>query len=130
MQDQRDGHAGFAVLSVLLIVGIVWAGAHRATRPIIRSPNDVPASIPTSGGQLPDMRLDLNRASAAELTLLPGIGERLAERIVDEREHGGAFHTVDDLQRVRGIGPLKVKRLRPYVVLDGIDDTDGDGESD
>lgn len=60
-------------------------------------------------------RLDLNRASAAELTLLPGIGPKLAERIVAERTRRGGYAQVDDLQDVHGIGPKLWQRVRAFV---------------
>jgi competence protein ComEA len=61
--------------------------------------------------------VDVNRASVAELTALPGIGPALAERIVAAREEGGRFRSVDDLVRVSGIGPAKLERLRGAVVV-------------
>jgi competence protein ComEA len=59
--------------------------------------------------------VDLNRAEWPELTLLPGIGETLAQRIVDSRRTDGSFVDHDDLQRIRGIGPRTVERIRPYL---------------
>jgi comEA protein len=65
------------------------------------------------------LRLDLNRASAGELMALPGIGEVRALAIVTWRDENGPFSSVDDLERVRGIGPATVERLRPYVTAGG-----------
>lgn len=48
---------------------------------------------------------------------LPGVGPALAARIVAAREAIGRFHSVDDLDRVRGLGRAKVERLRPLVVV-------------
>ena len=59
--------------------------------------------------------LDLNRASTTDLEALPGIGPALAQAIVDYRSQHGAFHSVEDLARVRGIGPAKMEQLRPLV---------------
>jgi competence ComEA-like helix-hairpin-helix protein len=59
--------------------------------------------------------LDVNRATAAELARLPGLGPALAERIVQAREASGAFASVDDLRRVRGVGRARLDRLRPLV---------------
>ncbi|MGE3808997.1 MAG: ComEA family DNA-binding protein [Gemmataceae bacterium] len=56
-------------------------------------------------------RIDINRASLKELDDLPGIGPKLAERIIKERQHQ-PFKSVDDLQRVDGIGPKTVEKLR------------------
>jgi competence ComEA-like helix-hairpin-helix protein len=66
----------------------------------------------------PDMRIDLNRANGAELALLPGVGDRLADRIIDDRQRNGPFASVDDLQRVPGMGPAIIERLRPHVVAE------------
>lgn len=68
--------------------------------------------LETPAGQSP---LDLNRATAAELARVPGVGPALAERIVHAREAGGPFASVDDLRRVRGLGPAKLDRLRPVL---------------
>jgi competence protein ComEA len=57
-------------------------------------------------------RMNVNRASADELTLLPGIGPQRAKAIVSSREHEGPFLSTGDLERVRGIGPATRRRLR------------------
>ena len=61
------------------------------------------------------LRNDPNRATADELSLLPGIGSVLAERIVESREGDGPFLRVQDLDRVKGIGKGKMKKLMPYL---------------
>jgi len=48
--------------------------------------------------------------------LLPEIGESLAKRIVESRDADGPFADHDDLQRVRGIGPKTLDRVRPYLL--------------
>jgi competence protein ComEA len=60
----------------------------------------------------PGAALDLNRANKAELRLIPGIGDALAQRIVDHRARNGSFRTVDELRKVAGIGPKTLDRLR------------------
>jgi competence protein ComEA len=59
--------------------------------------------------------IDLNRASAEELTALPGIGPVLAERIVRHRLVHGPFRSLEDVLQVPGIGPRTLEGLRPYV---------------
>lgn len=56
--------------------------------------------------------LDLNRATLAELILLPSIGPVLAGRIVRSRRERGSFGSLQELTRVRGIGPRTVNKLR------------------
>ena len=64
-----------------------------------------------------DYRLDPNTATWVELAELDRIGESLALRIVADRETHGPFHSVDDLDRVKGIGPKTLDRLRPYLEI-------------
>jgi competence protein ComEA len=59
--------------------------------------------------------IDINRASWVEWAQLDGIGEKLARRIVKDREDRGQFTSVDDLGRVRGIGPKLIEKLKPYL---------------
>lgn len=59
--------------------------------------------------------VDINAAQWPELSVLPNVGETLARRIVESREADGPFTDVDDLQRVRGIGPRTLEQLRPYL---------------
>jgi len=63
-------------------------------------------------------RIDLNRADRAELLQLPGIGEQLASRIDQFRRDYGAFQSVDELLKVKGIGPATMARLRDWVIVD------------
>ncbi len=60
--------------------------------------------------------IDLNRATVDELQRLPGIGPKLSQRILDERARR-PFQTVEDLRRVPGIGPKTLERLRPHVTV-------------
>ncbi len=64
-------------------------------------------------------RVHANTACWQEFSLIPGIGEKLAKRIVDSRCTNGPFSSLEQLQRVRGIGPQLQLRLAEYVVLDG-----------
>jgi len=59
--------------------------------------------------------LDLNQATAEDLAAVPGIGPGLAADVVREREERGPFHSADALRRVRGIGPVRMERARPWV---------------
>ena len=61
--------------------------------------------------------LDLNRADARSLDLLPGVGPVLAERIVQQRRRFGPYRDLDELRAVRGIGPRLLERLRPLLTV-------------
>lgn len=60
--------------------------------------------------------VDVNAAEWPELAQLPGIGPTLAQRIVESRGKAGDFRTIDDLQRVNGVGPRKLEGMRRYLL--------------
>lgn len=59
--------------------------------------------------------VDINSATVTELIKLPNIGPVIAARIVEYREQHGPFQSIEELIRVRGIGPQKLSSLKPYV---------------
>ncbi len=63
--------------------------------------------------------IDVDRAAAIELDRLPRIGPALAARIVTDRETDGPFGSLEELQRVSGIGPVVAAQLRPHVTFSG-----------
>ena len=71
------------------------------------------ANPPRTG--VPAWRVHLDSAPACELQLLPGVGPRLAERIVQDRERHGAFGGVQGLDRVPGVGAAVIERVSPHV---------------
>ena len=128
MEDWTRGPAKWAAVLVLggaSIVGMAWsiAGRRPVEPPIVARAAPLGPSVgepeaaragaaaappsPVSSG-----RIDINVAGEAELQLLSGIGPTLAARIVADREANGAYASVDELQRVRGIGERTVEKLR------------------
>lgn len=69
----------------------------------------------TTPGQATDRGIDLNRATAAELEDLPGVGPVLAGRIVAYRDLHGSFAAVEDLLDVGGIGEAKLAAMRESI---------------
>ena len=63
------------------------------------------------------LALDLNTAGASDLDALPGIGPALAQRIVDYRQAHGPFQKIDDLEQVSGIGPKKMEKIKPHLII-------------
>lgn len=78
---------------------------------------EVGTAVWPGSDHLPPALIDLNRASATELEELPGIGPAIAGEIVADRDRHGPFATVDDLLRVRGIGPAKLSALRDRAMV-------------
>lgn len=89
-----------------------------AQRPAERSATPtVPSSkLPPAAGA--SRLINLNTATAAELELLPGIGPALAARIVEDRTKNGPYKRVDDIDRVKGIGPRLLEKIRPMAKVD------------
>jgi competence protein ComEA len=68
----------------------------------------------------PEERIDADRASAEELSRLPGIGPALARRIVADRQNQGAFGGIAGLDRVPGIGPAMLSKWAPHLMFTGV----------
>lgn len=61
--------------------------------------------------------VNINTAGSAELTTLPGVGEKTAQAIVEYRTTHGPFRQVDDLRQIKGIGSAKIARWEGLIVL-------------
>jgi len=62
-------------------------------------------------------KININKASISELTRIPGVGPKIAERIYEYRKQVGKFKSIEELLNVKGIGPKKLEKMRPYITL-------------
>jgi len=62
--------------------------------------------------------VDLNHADRAELEQVPGIGPSLAKEIADDRQKRGRFKSVEELRRVKGVGPATLDKVRPFLSIE------------
>ncbi len=62
-------------------------------------------------------KIDINTADPSELTELPGIGEKLAERIAAYRTEHGPFPSIEAIQEVSGIGPGKFEDIEDLITV-------------
>jgi competence ComEA-like helix-hairpin-helix protein len=62
--------------------------------------------------------IGINSASIEDLMVLPGIGNKLAEKIVEYRNLNNGFKSIDELDNVNGIGRKKIEFIRPFISLD------------
>ena len=65
-----------------------------------------------AGKPAPSGKVNINTATAQQLTVLPGVGEKLAARIVDYRQKAGGFKNVSELMNVQGIGEKNFLKLK------------------
>lgn len=65
-----------------------------------------------------DKKINPNKASLEELIRLPEIGPALAQNILEYRNARGQFNSLEDLEKVKGLGPKKLERLKDYLDLD------------
>ncbi len=83
--------------------------------PIVEAP---PEELGTgSEAETSPVPVDLNEAGAAELESLPGIGPVTAAAIIAHRQREGPFRSVESLQEVTGIGPVKLARIEDLVTV-------------
>ena len=74
-------------------------------------------SSSAASGQASSGKLNLNAATEAELTTLPGIGPAKAQAILEYREQNGRFKSVDDLKNVSGIGEKTFEKLKEFIEI-------------
>ena len=98
-----------ALLALLAIILLAWRG-YGLSRWSLR-----PAPISREEWISP---VDLNQAQRADLRTIPGVGEKLADRIIAHRDANGPFTSLDELRRVSGIGPATLIRLRAHLRID------------
>lgn len=77
---------------------------------------EAPDATPTVTGEA--ALVNINRATAEELTALPGIGDTLAQRIVAYREEHGAFASVEAITEVSGIGEKRFEAIQNLITVE------------
>ena len=84
---------------------------------VVREGSEAPAPAGASGGVAAGGLINVNTASASELEALPGVGEVIAQAIVDHRTENGPFTSVDQLLDVSGIGDATLEDIRELVTV-------------
>ena len=125
----RDRGARARALAALLTLAVALAFARAPWRaPLVDCPSPAPLdaldtarvdcrSPGTRGAplwlrRLFGLKVDINALSAADFESLPGIGKKLARRVVEVRAEKGGFASVEELSQVKGIGPARLATLR------------------
>ncbi len=112
---KRQTIAGMVIASLLMLGMIVtsWPAAKKAPAKfeskVLAVPMITQITLQTSG------TIAINTADAEDLQELPGVGETMAQNILDERAAHGSFYYPEDLLTVRGIGEKKLSGLIPWL---------------
>ena len=97
----RKSHSIF--LLSLIILSTICAGAFAAD-----TQNAAPAGV-----------VNINTADVTQISYLPRVGLKAAQRVVDYRTQNGPFHKATDLMQVKGFGQKTFDRIGSYVTVDG-----------
>jgi competence protein ComEA len=73
--------------------------------------------VPQAGETASLQKIDINRAESWLLDALPGIGEVLAQRIVDYRSANGLFQRIEDLLKVSGIAEATFENIKDFITV-------------
>jgi competence protein ComEA len=73
--------------------------------------------IPAIGEREEPQKIDLNRAEAWLLEALPGIGETIAQRIIDYRQENMGFSNIAEITEVQGIGPATYEQIKDLITV-------------
>lgn len=103
------------VVAAAVVVGVVAAWPRGGSVDAAAVSTDVGADFAGGRAWLDGKKLDLNTVDAHTLSRISGIGDRLAQKIVDERARRGRFADVDELDEVDGIGPKMLAKLSALV---------------
>ena len=71
----------------------------------------------TSSSSNSNGKVNINKASATELTAVPGIGASTAQKIVTYRDENGKFKTIEDIKNVSGIGDNKYNSMKDFICV-------------
>jgi competence protein ComEA len=95
-----------SLLSVLAICGTLLFTAPATATAQSTEPQAATPAKPT---------INLNSATLEQLESLPGIGRKVAERIIEHRTKSGGFKRIEELMNVKGIGEKSFLKLKPLI---------------
>ena len=108
---ERLKYAAFAMIAIAVFLVFV-VRSHRETDNEIAPQTNAKA---TAASKFIEKKIDINAATEGEFSVLPGIGPKLAKRIVEKRSELKGFKTIDELTKVSGIGKKKLNAIRAMV---------------
>ena len=95
-----------AILGIAVSAAVVSA-QNKATAPKAAATLTATATAP----------VNLNTATVEQLATIPGVGPKMAERIIDYRQKNGGFKKVEDLMNVSGVGEKSFLKMKPLITV-------------
>ena len=119
---QAGGLTAEADINVINQAEVVYDGQKIRILSYAETSQGVQTASDPSGGQggsqgSSDGKVNINRADAAALQTIPGIGPSKAERIIDYRNTAGPFQSIEDIKNVSGIGNKTFESIREYLTV-------------
>jgi len=102
-------------MRISLVSALAICGALLITAPMVSAQSEQAASAATAAPAKP--ALNLNTATQDQLETLPGIGPKVAERILEYRTKSGGFKRIEELMNVKGIGERSFLKLKPLIAV-------------
>ena len=106
-----------SLLVLLLFVGVMIGRSDRSEFTNLSLHNHKLTTVPVDNSGT--NKLDINSATAEDFSQLEGIGEVIADRIVQYRQKHGPFDSIYDLLKVEGIGEGKFGKIQDYICVGG-----------
>jgi competence protein ComEA len=99
-------------MMIRMMMAAIAAIALSATAPSAQG--KAPVQKPAATAAAP---VNLNTATAEQLATIPGVGAKMAERIIDYRQKNGGFKKIEDLMNVSGVGEKSFLKMKPLVTV-------------
>ena len=95
----------FALVAMAALPAAAWQKSSAAKPPAAKA------------AAAPSAPVNINTATQAQLESLPGLGAKVAERIIEYRQKNGNFKKIEDLMNVKGIGEKSFLKLKPLLTI-------------
>lgn len=108
---------GITAAFICLLLGVFLGRSTNNAYIQIQDIQNAPTQPTESQSPANPVKIDINTATVKQLQLLDGIGETLAQRIVDYRKANGNFKSIEDLKNVSGIGEKKFEDIKEFITV-------------